>query len=239
MDVRRDYKNTMDTNPTETTEQVDVPETGTSEESNDSSSSQDADYEALLEAEKQRKPDPEKAKEAFKKRQEKREQETDSEEVDEDRPLTKRELDAYLSRRQQEIVAEAHRERIEEIAGTLAKTPGEARYIVEIHKNRTFPEGMSIREQVEESYYIANGRKLAAKNLELARAAQSKETASKDTSTGIQESTTSEPKIAPDVKQALKNAGFTYDQSLKTYVKPLPNGKKLYRDPRTGRSGML
>ena len=50
----------MDTNPTETTPEVDVPETGTREESQDSSSSQETDYEALIEAE--RKPDPEKAK---------------------------------------------------------------------------------------------------------------------------------------------------------------------------------
>ena len=228
----------MDTNPTETTPEVDVPETGTSEESQDSSSSQETDYEALIEAE--RKPDPEKAKEAFKKRQEKRhEEEPEPEEEEGDKPMTRKEMEEYLARRTQEIVAEANAERITEIATELADTNGEARFIMEIHKNRIFPEGMSLRDQLSEAKAIATYKRTLAKNAELARKVNSKETASKDTSTGIQETTSSEPKVGADVKVALKNAGFVYDNTHKTYVKTLPNGKKMFRDPKTGRSGML
>lgn len=242
MDARRGYKNTMDTNPTETTPEVDVPETGTNDESQDSSSSQETDYEALIEAE--RKPDPEKAKEAFKKRQEKRiehvpETNEDDEEVDEDKPLTRKELEAYLARRTQEIVATANAERIQEIATELAESDGEARYIMEIHKNRVFPEGMPLKEQIAEAHAIATAKRNQAKLTEVARKVTSKETASKDTSTGVPDTTSSEPKIAADVKQSLRNAGFTYDNTRKTYVKTLPNGKIMYRDPKTGRSGML
>lgn len=231
----------MDTNPTETTPEVDVPETGTNAEETPSSS-QDVDYEALIEAE--RKPDPEKAKEAFKKRQEKRvehvsEPEEDDDESDEDKPLTRKEIDAYLARKTQTIVAEANAERITEIATELADTEGEARFIMEIHKNRIFPEGMSLRDQLSEAHAIASYKRSVAKNVELARKVNSKETASKDTSTGIQETTSSEPKISADLKASLRNAGFIYDNTVKTYVKTLPNGKKMFKDPKTGRTGML
>lgn len=244
MDARRGYKNTMDTNPTETVIETDVSEKDTStEESIDtSSSSQDVDYEALIAAE--RKPDPEKAKEAFKKRQEKRiehvsETEEGNDESDEDKPLTRKEIDAYLARKTQEIVAEANAERIQEVATSIAESEGEARFIMEIHRNRVFPEGMPIREQLEEAKAIATAKRIAAKNVELARKVNSKETASKDTSTGIQETTSSEPKLSADVKNSLRNAGFTFDNTLKVYTKTLPNGTRMYSDPKTGRKGML
>lgn len=235
----------MENNLQNETAKADVTETVTTEteaQAEESSSSQDTDYEALIEAE--RKPDPEKAKEAFKKRQEKRvehvsEPEEGDDEPDEDKPLTRKEMDAYLARRTQEIVAEANAERIQEIATSIAESQGEARYIMEIHKNRVFPEGMSMREQLEEARAIATAKRLAAKNVELARKVNSKETASKDTSTGIQETTSSEPKLSADHKVSLRNAGFSYDNTLKTYVKALPNGKKMYFDPKTGRKGKL
>lgn len=239
MDARRGYKNTMDKNPTETA-QADVAETATTEteaKAEESSSSQEADYEALIEAE--RKPDPEKAKEAFKKRQEKRQEEETEPEEEGDKPMTRKEMEEYLARRTQEIVATANAERIQELAGEMAESDGEKRFIMEIHKNRVFPDGMSLREQLEEAKAIATYKRTLAKNAELARKVVSKETASKDTSTGIQETTSSEPKLSADVKVALKNAGFVYDNTHKTYVKTLPNGKKMFRDPKTGRSGML
>ena len=229
----------------EKTAQADVSETDTTEsteQSDDTSSSQDTDYDALIEAEK--KPDPEKAKEAFKKRQEKRtehvsETEEGDEESDEDKPLTRKEIDAYLARKTQTIVAEANAERITEIATELADSDGEARFIMEIHKNRIFPEGMTLRDQLSEARAIASYKRMSAKNVELARKVQSKETASKDTSTGTQETTSSEPKISADLKASLRNAGFTFDNTLKIYTKVLPNGKKMYSDPLTGRRGML
>lgn len=244
MDARRGYKNTMENNPTEqeTVKQTDVSETGTStestEQSDDSSSSQEADYEALIEAE--RKPDPEKAKEAFKKRQEKRqEEEVDDTDEDMDKPMTRKEIDSYLARKTQEIVASANAERISEIATEIAESDGEARFITEIHKNRVFPEGMPLREQLNEAKAIATAKRMAAKNAELARKVTSQETASKDVSTGVQEATSSEPKLSADIKTSLRNAGFVYDNTVKTYVKTLPNGKKMFKDPKTGRSGLL
>lgn len=236
----------MDTIPTDekTVVTTDVAETATTEteaQADESGSSQETDYEALIEAE--RKPDPEKAKEAFRKRQEKRQEEhqetEDTDESDEDKPMTKKDIDAYLARKTQTIVAEANAERITEIATELAETDGEARYIMEIHKNRIFPEGMSLRDQLSEARAIASYKRTSAKNVELARKVNSKETASKDISTGTQETTSSEPKLSADVKTSLRNAGFTFDNTLKVYTKVLPNGKKMYSDPKTGRRGML
>jgi hypothetical protein len=234
----------MENNLQNETAQADVTETVTTEteaQATESSSSQDTDYEALIEAE--RKPDPEKAKEAFKKRQEKRVEhvsETEGDdESDEDKPLTRKEIDAYLARKTQTIVAEANAERITEIATELADSDGEARFIMEIHKNRIFPEGMTLRDQLSEARAIASYKRMSAKNVELARKVTSKETASKDTSTGVPETTSSEPKISADLKASLRNAGFTFDNTLKVYTKTLPNGTKMYSDPKTGRRGML
>lgn len=239
MDARRGYKNTMDKNPTETAN-ADVAETATTEteaQAEESSSSQEADYEALIEAE--RKPDPEKAKEAFKKRQEKRQEEETEPEEDVDKPMTRKEMDEYLARKTQEIVANANAERIQEVATEIAESDGEARFIMEIHKNRVFPDGMSLRDQLQEARAIAMHKRTLAKNAELARKVVSKETASKDTSTGIQSTTSSEPKVNADVKASLQNAGFVYDNTAKVYVKTLPNGKKMFKDLKTGRTGML
>lgn len=244
MDVRRDYKITMENNPTEETViATDVSETDTNTESgeqSDDSSSTQTDYEALIEAE--RKADPNKAKEAFKKRQEKRKEEIETHEEEEDvddKPMTRREIEEYLARRTQEIVATANSERIQEIASTIADSEGEARFIMEIHKNRVFPEGMSIREQLEEAKAIATVKKVNAKNAELARKIASKETASKDTSAGIPQISSLEPKLSADLKGALRNAGFVYDNTTKLYLKTLPNGKRMFTDPKTGRKGML
>lgn len=234
-------KNPIETSTEEVTEKVtNEGEVETQEGADTSSSSQADDFEALIEAEK--KPDPKKAYERIKPKLAKEhvsEPEEGDDESDEDKPLTRKEIDAYLARKTQTIVAEANAERITEIATELAESEGEARFIMEIHKNRIFPEGMSLRDQIGEAKAIASYKRMAAKNVELARKVTSKETASKDTSTGTPETTSTEPKISADVKASLRNAGFTYDNTRKVYVKKLPNGKEMYSDPKTGRKGML
>lgn len=224
----------MDTPTTTSTE--DVAEKATTEESQDTSSSsqEQPDYDALIDAEKKRGPDPDKAKEAFKKREEKREDKPEPKDEDLDKPLTRREMEEYLSRRSHEIVTESQSERIQEIAIEMAESEGEARLIMEVHKNRVFPQGLSLRDQLKEASYIANGQRLASKNVELARKIQSKETASKDTASTHHEATGgTEPKLASDVAASLRRAGFSYDNSKKLYSKKLANGKTLFRDPKS------
>lgn len=209
-----------------------------------SSSKEEAtDYDALIAAEKSRTPDPDKAKEAFLKREEKRKQEEamakEEEHVDLDKPMTRREAEEFLARRQHQIVTESQAERIEEIAHEFADSDGEAKFVMEIHKNRIFPEGMSLRDQIREAHFIAAGKRLAAKNVELARKITSKDTASKDVaSTHHEPQAGSAPKLAPDLAASLKRSGFEYNSSDRVYVKKLPNGKKLYKDPATGKTWM-
>lgn len=234
----------MDTN-LDTTPTGDVAEKATTEaeaQATDSSSSKEGetDYDALIANERGSKPDPDKALEAFKKREEKRKSEEAPEpegDVDLDKPMTRREADEYFARRQHQIVTETQAERITEIANDLAESPKEAEFIMEIHRNRIYPEGMSLREQLQEAHIVANGKRLLAKNLELGRKVQSKETASKDVASTHHEPTEgTAPRLKADIAQALKNAGFTYDNSSKVYVKSLPNGKKLYKDPANNRT---
>jgi hypothetical protein len=233
---------TGDVTETVTTPEVETPQEGDVE--TPSSSQEETDYSALIEAEKNRVPDPNKAKEAFLKREEKRKQDEaiaqqETADVDLDKPMTRREMDEYLARRQHQIITETQSERIEEIAHEIADSEGEAKFVMEIHKNRVFPEGMTLRDQLREAHFIAAGKRLAAKNLELARKVQSKDTASKDVaSTHHEPQTGSAPKLAGDVAAALKRSGFEYDNSSKVYVKKLPNGKKLYKDPKTNRTWM-
>lgn len=244
----------MDTN-LETTAQADVVEettdevTTTEEESSsqeDTSqeeSAKDFDIDAAIEEEKKRTPDPDKAKEAFKKREEKRLQqeqggdEPATEDVDDDKPLTRKEFNELLARERQLITNEARKEQITEIAGTLADSEKEREFIIAIHANRVFPSDMPLKDQLLEAHFIANGRRLAAKNQEVVRALKSKDSAGKDTATVVRDGTTAPgPKLAADVAASLKRAGYSYDPSTKVYKKQLSSGKFMYNDPRTKRT---
>lgn len=244
----------MDTN-LETTAQADVTETeveatvteeesSSQEETSQEESSQDFDIDAAIEEEKKRTPDPDKAKEAFKKREEKRLQQeqggdesTSEEDVDDDKPLTRKEFNELLARERQQITNEARKEQITEIAGTLADSEKEREFIIAIHANRVFPSDMPLKDQLLEAHFIANGRRLAAKNQEVVRALKSKDSAGKDTATVVRDGSTAPvPKLAADVAASLKRAGYTYDPSLKIYKKPLAGGKFMYNDPRTKRT---
>lgn len=221
----------------EATEDAVETETNETENETESSSSQDFDIDAAIEEEKKRVPDPEKAKEAFKKREERRaqqEQGGDESSSDDDRPLTFKDLQEIESRVRQKITNEVRTEQIQEIVSSMADSPKERELIIAIHSNRVFPSTMPLNEQLLEAHFIANGKRLAAKNQEVVRALKSKETASKDTATVQRDSTAAPaPKLAADVAAALKRSGYTYDASAKVYKKALPNGKFLYNDPRT------
>ena len=223
-------------------------ETESTEESEESSSKEDADktaeidYDAELEAERKRVPDPARAREAFKLREEKRKEKEEVEEEEEDKPLTRRDLDSILSRETDRIRKETNAERIEEIANNLSSSPSEARLIVEIHKNRAFPENLSLREQVEEAWAIANKKKLVAKNSELARALRSKDNVSRDTASTHddgQKGGGSAPKMSALDKQSYERAGFKFNVTNKRWEKKLPSGKTLVKDPASKKSFVI
>lgn len=204
----------------------------------DESSSTELDYDAEIEAEKQRgKPDPEKAREAFKKRQEKKDEEEDD---DEDKPLTRRELDEILRRERSTVVSEAHGDRILEIAGTLTDNPKEAELIVAMHKNRTFPEGLSLTGQLEEVSAIVNYKKERAKNGELTRALKAKGNVSKDSISAHRDAETgTAPKMDAQTTASYTRAGFKYDVKDRLWKKKLPNGNTLIKNSKTNQTYMV
>lgn len=237
-------KNTMENNPTETTGEVPVavesqtaettaPETptGTPSESPESSS-QGEDLTALIEAEKSRKPDPNKAKERFEK---KRKPEDDGDETpvdDDDRPLTKREVEQMIAERTHQVTIETLSDKLVEISEELTGTPQEAELVRAIHANRIFPAGMSLREQMQEAYAIANAKRIEARNAELVRTVRSQQTASRNTATTHRDPQAAlEPEMAPDLKASMLRAGYTFNGTTRRYEKKLPNGKTLVKVP--------
>lgn len=232
----------MDTE--DTTKKVDEEVTSPEEEIEEEEitpeeSAQEIDYDAEIEAEKKRgEPDPEIAAEAFRKRQEKRKEKgEDEEEDDEDKPLTKKELREFLSRERQAIITEAQADRIQAIASSLTDNPKEAELIIARHKNRVFPEGMSLKDQLEEIHAGIAYKRLKSTNSELTRAVKSKETVSKDSASAHRDPMAgTAPKQSADDAAAYKRAGFSYDTTKRIWKKVLPNKKTLFKDPKTKRT---
>lgn len=196
----------------------------------------DPDYEAELELENERA-----AGGAFKERENKRkgkqggkEEDKDEEGENDDKPITPRQLREILrqdhEQNRKEILAETIKERVKKLAGSDA----EAALIIAIHKNRTWPAGISLDQQLEEAYVIANRKRILGKNSELTRALRSKGTRSKDGAPAHRDAPIpNEPKGDQDVA-ALKQKGFTWEAKTGLYKKDIVGGKRtLYFNPKT------
>lgn len=173
---------------------------------------------------------------AFKVRDKKRKGEDDDEEEDEDepedKPLTQKQLDSILAQERQKTMKVLQASQIVEIAKRLAKGDAEADLIVEIHKNRIFPEGLSLQDQLEESHAIANRKRLPAQNEELKRALRHEDTKS-DANIGTHRdaSKAGEPNASRDIT-AIKASGYNWDGARQVYKKPLKGNKTLFYDPK-------
>jgi len=210
-------------------------DTETEEEDQDRSQD-DIDYEAEAKAEEERgKPDPAKAKESFKERQQRREAEGE-EGVDDDKPLTRKDLLEWESRIISQTQKATDEQKAETIARGLAESDAEARAIIAKWKNRQFPSGMSLTEQLEEMHAAVNRKRLLSKNAELARANKSKGMVSHDTaSTHRDPPQAAEPKLSAADKVGY--AGYAWDGTKRLYKKPIQGGKKhVWKDPKTKQS---
>jgi len=205
----------------------------------DSSSKGQIDYKAIAEEEKRKRIEAEqaiiKAKLDKKKAAKDDGDNADDDDTDEDdKPITRKDLDAVVQSTRQNLTKEFYATQITEIAKELSESDDEAAAIVEVHKSRTFPAHLSLRDQLEEVHAIVNRKRLISKNSELARANRSKETASNDSAGTYrdgQEGTA--PKMSTSDTQAYERAGFIYDAKDKLYKKKLPNGNILIKDPKT------
>lgn len=149
---------------------------------------------------------------------------------DEDKPVTKRDLKKILAG----STKEARKGEIASVAAELAESPEEAEYIIELHKNRVFPDHLSIKEQLEECHAIANRKRLQSKNKELARALGSKDKVNKDAaSTHRDGAQGTAPRLSASDEASYKRSGYSYDAKDRLWKKKLPNGKTLFKDPKT------
>lgn len=175
-----------------------------------------------------------------KKRKEKEGKEDDDDgedDDDEDKPVTRREMADLLDRNTQKTRKEMQATIIAETAKKIAENPTEAALIIEIHKNRTFPAGMPLEEQLEEAQAIANRKRTAQQNAELKRALQGKENAGDDAAGTHRDGAPSgTPHMNSADSRAILAAGYKWDGRTKLFVKQLAGGKKLLTyDPKTNK----
>lgn len=202
------------------------------------------DYEAELARERERanneaagrkKAEDALADDAFRKRESKRKEgKGDDEGADDDKPLTANQLQEILRQDRDQTRKELQGEIIRDKVGKLSGSQAEADLIIAIHKNRTFPAGLTLDEQLEEAYAIANRKRIMGQNSELKRALRSKGDRSKDGSSSHRDSTAvGAPKMSNADRTAILAAGFIWNGVNQKYEKSLAGGKKvLYYDPK-------
>ena len=196
---------------------------------------QHLDYEAELKREREAREKAEKAlaDRRFKESEQRRkEKEAGGTGDDDEKPLTANQLEEILSRERETTQKEVQSLRIYEIAKGLATSEAERNLIVEIHKNRSFPAHLSLEEQLEEAYAIANRKKLIGERNEALRALRGKDGVNKDTATTHRDAPKAgEPKLSPADQQAIKGAGFSWNGTNRRYEKKLSGGRILVRKP--------
>jgi len=202
----------------------------------DDSSSQDEEeeYDEDLERELKGIPDRTKARKAFEDRKGKKaDDEGDDEEDEDDKPITRRDLKGVRAEIRKEVLEEQARE----IAGEMASSPKQAELIYQIYSNRVFPAHLSLREQMEEAFAIANRRKIIAVSKEVRRALKGKaSTYNNGASSHRAPMDSPAPKVSKSDQNSYARAGFKFDAKKNLYVKVLPNKKRLYKDPKSKRT---
>lgn len=171
---------------------------------------------------------------AFKLREKKRKESKEGwEEPDdeEDTPLTKKGLQTLLAEERETVRKEAVASEAERLVSNVSTNDTERQLILEIHKNRSFPAHLSLAEQIEECYVIANKKKILGENSELKRALKGKSGVSHDASGSHQDAPTgSQPKLAKGDSAELARVGFKWNGSARRFEKKLANGGILVRE---------
>jgi len=213
-------------------------------EEEDKSKDKDADtidYEAELAKEREAREKAEKAAadNAFKLREARRKKDDDTEEEEEDKPLTSKELQSILAKERQETTKSLETQRIGEIASKIATSDSEKALIIEIHKNRTFPPHLSLEEQIEESFVIANRKKLIGERNEALRALKSKSGVNNNPAGTHQDAPKAgEPKMSPADATAIKAVGYSWNGTTRQYEKKISSGTLVY-DPKTKKTRIV
>lgn len=166
--------------------------------------------------------------------------EADEETEKEEKPLTQSQLDRRLEQERHNTLKEVQAVQIQEFAEALSQSDAQKQLIIEIHKNRTFPAYMTLKDQIEEAFVIANKKKLISERNEAMRALKGKKSADTSTATTHRDAApATEPKLSSNDAYAIKGAGFTWNGALHQFEKVLKNGSKLVRNPKTGKVSLV
>lgn len=219
----------------EETEEESTEEESDAESEEKEDSNVDIDYKAEAKKEREAREKAEKAAadSAFKLREEKRKREeaeagSDDDELDEDeKPLTRKELDVILDKdRKEQTMSKAI-----EIASNISGSGDEAELVMEVYKSRTFPAHLTLEQKLKEAYLIANAPKIIGQNAELKRALKGKNLSTKDVAgTHHDKPKSSEPNVSNADKTVLQQVGFKWNGANRRWEKKLNNGQTLVRE---------
>ena len=239
--MKKDLKEETKTSEEEKSSETNVDaEKGSDIEKSDESNKDESDkidYKKLLEDEKGKRKNAEKAL-AGDRYHSKQNKEEEEELDDDDKPITKAELLRINEEERQKTDKMLNQERIESIASALSVNEDEKALALEIHKNRTFPSGMTLKEQMEEAFVIANKGRLIGERNEALKALKNKPS-SNASSTRQDIEDGNEPSIEGNIKVSLSRKGFVYNPALKRYEKKLPNEKMMVFDVKTKKTSIL
>jgi hypothetical protein len=218
------------------TDQTDDVEESDAEDSEEKSKDEakdtdnEIDYDAEIDKEKKGKPDPIKAKNAFKERTVKRE-ESEEEVDDDDKPMTRKEArELIASTEKKALVTSAL-----QIARGLSTSEKEAQLLVAKWENRTFPSNSSLSEQIEEMYAVVHRKKIIGERNEALRSLKNRGNANNNTANGIKDPTksTKAPTISADMKLVITQSKLVLNNKTNRYERKLPNGDFLVYDVAT------
>lgn len=195
----------------------------------------DIDYkaEALKEREAREKAEQAAADNAYKLREERRKREEAEagsalDDLDEDeKPLTRKDLDAILDKDRKDTTMSKAIEIVSNISGST----DEAELVMEVYKSRTFPAHLTLEDKLKEAYLIANAPKIIGQNAELKRALKGKNLSSKDgAGTHHDPPKSAEPQLSGADKTVLQQVGFLWNGTNRRFEKKLKNGQTLVRE---------
>jgi len=221
----------------ETTEDEGTSEEETTEEEAREDPSQEIDYKAEDETERNRaEGERKKAEDAYKEREAKREDEEATDEGDDDKPLTRREMQSLIRAERQNTLKEVQESRAIEIARANTSSEEEAQAALTYWRTRVVPTG-DLQEDVLFALGGLNRKRIVAQNAELGRALKGKDAVSDDTaSTHRDAPQQGAPKLSATEKIGYKD--YIWDGKRQAFKKQIGRKERkqfLFKDHKTGR----
>ena len=185
-----------------------------------------ADIEAALKSERERREKAEsELEETRRKAKERIEKKRQEGQEGNDEPLTRDSLRQVLDEERETVRKEMREERVRELAKKLSKSDSEVELVIEVWKNRTL--AGTLDEQIEEAFAIATHKRTQAQNSELKRALGSKDGIITDGSnTQRKPLQGNAPELPANDKQAV--AGMIWDNARGAYRKIIAGGRKVF-----------